>query len=267
MDRAWIDEVVEQLGKRYRASAGSESCPLEYRSGKSEFRATPVTLGTETDGRGLRLRVDVRIPKDAAHADAEPLLSTFESKTTTPRGFTRLTDETAEMTNQAGVASGWARTLTYALAGDEPAKIAKNIRAIIESVDLPIILGIHEDDDVVARDPRPPPPKPQVRADEALEVWRFRLDTGLTRDLSVLVDPNTRVLTVSERRFVSAKTVGEPLKLAHVRAFGVRGGRLIAVKREGDAELVIAEGSGGAEFVATARRLANKVRIPFVVLS
>lgn len=266
MDRQWIDQVVAQLGKRYRAASGGAECVLEHRSGKVEFRATPVRLGTGDEGRGLTLTVDVRIPKGEPESAAEPLVVAFEAGSMTPRGFARIQDETAAMTNQAGATSGFARTLLYALPDGDPALVATHIRAVIESVDLPIILGIHEEEHVVARDPRPPPPRPATSPADQLEPLRFRLESGLTHDLSLVVDQNTRTLTVMRRRFVSTQQIGDPVKLAHLQSIGVRpcqtGAALVAHRRDGG-QVVLVESAGGPEFTATAKRFAEKVRIPF----
>lgn len=264
MDRAWVDEVIGALGARYQAGAIVEGRAVEllYRAGKTEFRPSRVLLGGGESGREIELVVDVRIPKDSVARDADPLIGALE-RGLTERGFSRTSEETTEMTSQTGAASGSVRTLVYRHAACPTAEAAKQVRAVVESVEIPVVLGIHEARDVAVRDPPPPGPRP---VKEVMEVWRFRLDSSLLHALMVVVDPNDRTLKVEERKGVSTKQLGDVVKLAHVAELAVRrrDGRaeLIAIKRDG-AELLLASGSGTADFVATAGRLAKQVMIPF----
>ena len=72
---------------------------------------------------------------------------------------------------------------------------------------------------------------------------------------------NDRTLRVVERKLFSKKELGDVLKLAHVAKFRVVKAELIAVKKDGT-EVTLAHGSGDANFVATAGRMAKKVMIP-----
>lgn len=264
MDRAWIDEVLKQLGPRYRGGAPvGDALELLYRAGRSEFRSSRFVLGGGDTGRSVELTVDVRIPKEADPGGAQRLIDAFESKSAGPRGFTRADDTTAEVHSEKGAESGSVRTLKYRRGPAEPAETAKQIRAIVESIDIPITVGIHEPEHVVARDAAPPRPKTK-HAIQPMELWEYQLEGGLLRSLTVVVDPNDRTLKVVERKLIS-RTVGETLKLAQVAKFSIRrsagSADLIAVRRDG-AEVKLLTGSGSADFVATAGRLAKKVFIP-----
>ena len=263
MDRGWIDRLVEALGERYKAQVGTEAAVIEYRRGKAEFRPSRFeVVGDHT----LRVTVDVRIPKHAEVEEAEGLVNALEKGTMSRRGFEKASDETLAMTSEAGEAAGSARTLVFTAEHDDVEVAAKHLRAIVESVDIPLIVGIHDPPDCIAKDPMKPPPKPKVAAGEELEPLRFRLASGLLHDLSVMVDQNTRVLRVMERKGVSSKQVGDDLKLAHVGRLATRteGGKveLLAFDRDGEVR-VIASSKDSDEFRATAERLAKGVRIPF----
>jgi hypothetical protein len=126
-------------------------------------------------------------------------------------------------------------------------------------------MGVHDPSDLAAKDPMPPPPRPAAKSKEPLEPLRFRLATGLLHDLSVIIDQNERTMTIMERSFVSTRQVGETIKLAHVGKLATRrtagGVELVAIRRDGT-EFKLAQGKG-AEFIATAARLAKGVRIPY----
>ncbi|MCK6548095.1 hypothetical protein L6R52_19750 [Myxococcota bacterium] len=271
MDRAWIDAVVGLLGPRYKLGPlAGDGVELHYRSGKSEFRPSRFVLGGGASGRDLELTVDVRIPKGTAQAEADALVAVFEAKTAAPRGFVRAGESSMEMKSDLGAAAGSVKSLRYVRTTPvEPPYAAKHVRAIVESIDIPIVVGIHEAEHLVARDPAPPAPKVKRPAQDPMELWEYQLDGGLLRSLTVIVDPNDRTLRVVERQLVSKRPVGETLKLAHVAKLGVRkrtkDADLVAIKRDGT-ELTLATGSGNDEFVATAGRLAKKVLIPFETL-
>lgn len=267
MDRAYVEEVARHLGARYRLGPAAQGgVELLYRAGRAEFRPTRFAIGTGPSGRGLALAVDVRLPRGTTAAEAEALVEAFDAGTARPRGLTRAGDTSAAMSTELGAESGSVRTLEFVGAPADAAEAARHIRAIVESVDLPIIAGIHEPEHVVARDPPPPREKPRRRTEEPMEPWEYQLDGGLLGSLVVVVDPNTRTLRVFERRLLSRRELGEVLKLASVARFEVRskdkGAELVAIRRTGE-EVTLASGSGSADFVATARRLAGKVMIPF----
>jgi len=265
-----MERLLIELGKRYQTKEQSGGAELLYRRGKTEFHPTRIFVGGGESGRAIELGIDIRIPKGSEPPDSEPLLEALETRTMKRRGFERLSDETAPLENERGEKAGYARTLRYRRADCPEAKeAALHLRAILESLDLPIVVGSHEPDDVEARDPMPPPPQPKVSAAERLEPLRFRLDSNLFHDLSAIVDQNERTLTIVERRFLSSRQIGDVMRLAHVGKLGARrkdgAGELVAIDREGK-EHVLATGSGSPEFFATAQRLAKGVRIPFTEL-
>ncbi len=261
MEQAALDALVEALGKRYQLRRAADRAELLYRRGKAEFRETRVFV--RADG-GLELTVDVRIPRGATAAETVPLVEALEGQSLGPRGFRRVDDVENPMTTGLGEDAGSVRSLRYEAPAAPADELARRIRAIVESIDLPVIVGIHAPEDVIARDPPPPPPKP--RRTEPLDVLRFRLASSLTYDLSVFVDPNDRTLRVMERRVLGSRQLGETLKLSRVSRFGVRSGgegsELVALTREGEA-LVLATGGSSPEFAATAERMARGARVPF----
>ena len=266
MDRGWVDDVLKTLGARYKTGpTARDGVEIAYRAGRAEFRPSRFVIGGGESGRELELGVDVRIPKGGDPAGADRLIEAFESNTAKPRGFERISDNAAAMTSESGHDGGEVRTLRYRHGALGAEEAAKQIRAIVESIDIPFTVGIHDPEHLVARDPAPPPKKPQKRAVEPMDVWEYELDGGLLKSLTVLVDPNDRTLRVIERRFVSKKPIGEVLKLAHVAKFAVKrcdgGADVIAVKKDGG-EVTLAHGSGSSDFIATLGRLAKKVFIP-----
>lgn len=265
VDREWVDLLLKELGARYRAGPSSGTgAELHYRSGRAEFRPSRFVVGCGESGQELELTVDVRIPRGADPHEQERLVAAFERQSAAPRGFSRIDDQESAVKAESGHASGSVRTLRYRHGGVEPAEAAKQIRAIVESIDIPITVGIHEPEQLTARDPLPPRAKPR-RALEPMEKWEYELDGRLLRSLTVIVDPNDRTLRVFERRLFSRKAIGDTLKLAHVAKFALRrrsgGVDLVAIRRDGS-QVVLARGSEDPEFVATAGRLAKKVFIP-----
>lgn len=261
-------QLMELLGKRYDLKVGTEKTLVMYRRAKTEFKETRLTLQEGTSGALIaELQVDIRIPKGFEQQDAEKILRTFESRTASPRGFTRVSDETNEMLAQNGASSGWARSLLYSAEMTDHVTTAKHIRALVENLDIPIILGIHEDEDVYAKDARPlPKPKSEVRDPRMpLEKWRFRVNSSLLKDLSIIVDPNERLLSVTERKGVTTKELCEPVRLAHIAKFTITkqsgGHGLVATKRD-QSELTLIENSTSPSFVEVISRMSEKVRIP-----
>lgn len=266
MDQPWVAEVVEALGSRYKLGPTvDDAVELLFRFGKAQFRSTRLLLGDGKSGRMLVLTVDFRIPEGSDPQEAVPLVEALESHSMEPRGFNKVSDDTAPMTNERGKARGFVRSVKYQREGEAPKETAKQIRAVIESIDIPVVLGIHEAEDLVARDPRPETKRVRKPIDP-LDHWEYRLSGGLLNSLTVIIDPNVRTLKVVERKLVSSKTLQEePVKLAKLSKFGVRRGSgkisLVAVDREG-AETILATDADKDEFAATAQRMAKKVMIP-----
>ncbi len=260
-----MDQVLESLGARYRLGApGASGLEILYRAGKTEFRPSRFFIGTGESGRELELTIDVRIPKDAPPAAVEALVGTFENKSAAPRGFARFDDSSVKMTSEKGDESGTVRTLRYRRDSKDPIETAKQIRAIVESIDIPMIIGIHEPEHVIAREA--PPHRERVKkVVEDLENWEYQLDGGVFGSLTLVINPNDRTLRVVERKLLKKKELGEVLKLAHVAKFSLRKkeGRvaLIAAKKDGT-EIELVSGSGDDNFLATAGRMAKKVMIP-----
>lgn len=261
MDRAWVDQLLEKLGPRYKAGdVVGEGIELRYRFGKAEFRPSRMVV---IPGQKLQLGVDFRVPKGVEVKETEPLLVVLEQKSLAPRGFVRTGDQTSEMTTEAGKASGYVRSLAYEapLGGTE--EVAKRIRAIVESIDIPVVLGIHEAKDLIAREP--PPPSLRAKAGEqVLDNWEFTLVGGLLASVNVVIDPNVRTLQIVARKIVS-KEERPALKLASVAQFLLRAKgaevELVAVKRDGAEEVLVAV-PAKAEALETAERMAKKVLIP-----
>jgi|GEM_PF-5204824 len=268
MDNETRQQLMAQLGKRYDLKVGTEKTLVLYRQAKTEFTETRLTLYQEAQNSlKIQLQVDIRIPKGFEKNDAEEILQVFEKRTATPRGFSRIEDETNEMLAQNGTFSGWARSLLYSSVTDDHVIAAKHIRALVENLDIPIILGIHEPEDVYAKDARPlKRPKPESKDPRMpLEIWRFRVTSSLLRDLSIIVDPNERILSVTERKGLSTKELCKPVKLAHIGKFTIthKSGAfgLTATKRD-NTEFTVIETSTSPEFVAVIARMSEKVRIP-----
>lgn len=263
MDRAWADELAEALGERYKVKIGQDAAEIHYRRRKTTYAATRFVLHPPTT---LEVNIDIRIPKGTDRSEAEPFLTALEAQTMGPRGFTRHRDETTAMTNQHGDESGHVRSLFYRCSPATPAEAARRVRAINESVDIPIVIGIHDLDDVVAREPMKPPPKPQRGHDEPLDELRFRLIEGITHDLSAFVDLNTRTMKIVQRKMLASKQLGDTIKLAHLARIGTRASAssvaLVVEKRDGSV-IELASGPRNDAFIETARRLAKGVRIPF----
>jgi hypothetical protein len=264
MDRAFVDEVLALLGARYKLGAAAGSAvELSYRAGRAEFRPSRFLVGAGESGRGLELTVDVRIPKDTPAAQAEALIAAFETSSAAARGFVRIDQSTAKMTSERGEDHGSVMTLRYKREPAGAAETAKQIRAIVETIDIPIVVGIHEAEHVVAKE-APPHREKHGRPIEQMENWEYRLEGGLARSLTVVINPNDRTLRVVERKLFSKRELGELLKLAHVAKFRIvaRDGaaELVAVKKDGS-EVSLAKGSRGSELVATAGRMAKKVMI------
>lgn len=256
---------MEKLGPRYRLGSPGEygGVALLHRFGKAEFRPTRLTVGTG-EGRRIELIVDFRIPKDADVAGSDPLLKTLEEKSLEPRGFSKKDENTAPMTTESGKESGFVRSVRFEREGTETKETAKVIRAIVESIDLPVVLGVHDEEHMVARDPRDRPKKLE-RPPEPMEKWEYTLAGGVLKSLTAVVDPNVRELVVVERKLVSSKEVSEKIMLAHVAKFLLsKDGSdavLAAEKREGNV-IELARSAYKEDFVATAERLAKKVMIP-----
>jgi hypothetical protein len=266
MDQAWVDQVLEKLGQRYKKGAiVDDAVEILYRAGKAEFRPSRFTIGLGQSGREMELVVDVRVPKGAESKEADALIAAFESLSATPRGFSRVGETSATMTTESGEAHGSARTLKYRHGALEAADAAKQIRAIVESIDIPITVGIHEPEHLVAREPPPPSAKPAKRATEPLDHWEYDLEHGLLKKLTVIIDPNVRTLRVVERKLLAKRDLSETIKLAHVAKFTIRrsdgAATLVAIKRDGQ-EVTLASGPATEDFIATAGRMAKKVMIP-----
>jgi hypothetical protein len=267
MDQAWVDDLMAKLGPRYRLGNPQDGgVALLYRFGKAEFRQTRVVVGAGTDGRRIDLVIDFRVPRDAEVAGTEPLLAKLEERSLKPREFVRIGEETTAMTTESGKESGFVRSVRFHLDGADAKKGAKAIRAIVESIDMPVVLGVHEADDLVARDPNDAPKK-LARPMEPMEKWEYTLAGGMLKSITAIVDPNVRTLVVVERKLVSSKEVSEKIMLAHVAKF--------VISRESNDVVLRAEKKDGAsidlarspykdEFVATAERLSKKVMIPIV---
>lgn len=266
MDRPFDDALLEHLGARYRLGDRVEKgVELRYRFGKAEFRPSRVTIVEDGDARFLDLRVDVRVPEGHALDEASALVDALEEKSLAPRGFERTSDDVQAMTSEAGNAAGHVRTLMYRAKATTPKETGDRIRAIVETLDIPIVVGIHEARDVVAKKPLPPPKKKGASMPhDPMEVWTYTLAGGVMRSLNVVIDPNVRTLEVHERKLLSKKQLGETLKLAHVAKFLIADDgnqvKLFAEKREGE-RVLLAEGLSDPEFVATAQRMAGKVFI------
>jgi hypothetical protein len=265
VDKAWLDDVVRHLGARYKTGAPSgEAVELLYRAGRAEFRSSRFMIGGGASGRELELLVDVRVPKEAPADEASKLIEAFEKQSALQRGFVRVGEDVQTMKTETGAESGTARSLRYQHGPCDAAEAAKQIRAFVESIDIPFTVGIHEPEHLIARDP--PPPRAKPKRTEPMDLWEYQLDGGLFHSLKVVVDPNDRTLRVMERRMLSTRRLGETVKLALVAALAIRKknghAELVAIQRDGT-ELMLAVGSGNPDFVATAGRLAEKVRIPF----
>lgn len=265
MDRAWLDELISALGVRYKIGAPIGSgVELLYRAGKTEFRPSRFLIGAGGSERALELTVDIRIPKDAPPAQVDALITTFELRTAKPRGFTKVEETSVAMTSDGGQDSGSVRSIRYRHDPVSAVETAKQIRAIVETIDIPIITGIHEPEHVVARE-APVHVERVKHAIEEMENWEYQLDGGLLGSLTVVVNPNDRTLRVVQRKMFSKKELVDTLKLAHVAKFRiVRKGSetsLVAAKKDGS-EVTLATGSGNESFVATAGRMAKKVMIP-----
>jgi hypothetical protein len=271
MNTDWQQELSDALGKRYELKIGTEKTAVLYRSAKSEYKPSRVSiLAISSEQPVLELQVDLRIPKSESTEEAERMLQVFERVTASPRGFARQSDETNPMVSHAGKASGWARSLIYRAQHKEAKVAAKHIRALVENLDIPIILGIHDDDDLVAKDPRPLLVEGARSANLPMELWRFRLQNSLLRDLSLIVDPNVRTLKVCQRAGFSTQQVGETVGLARIGRFelkrGIKGISLIAYARD-ETPTILVENGDGADFEGTAHRMAAKVRIPITTHS
>jgi hypothetical protein len=261
MDRAWLDGLLEKLGPRYKAGdLIGEGIELRYRFGKAEFQPARVIV---LPGPKLELGIDFRVPKGVAVEDTEPLLKILEEKSLLPRQFTRFDDQTLPMKTEGGKESGFVRSLKYGSPASDQAEAARRIRSIVESIDIPIVLGIHEAKDLLARDP-PPPGIRKADTDEAMELWEYTLVGGLLSSVNVVIDPNVRTLKVVSRKMIS-KDSKEPLKLAHVQSFVLKkagaDAELVAIKRDGTSES-LAIFPPKEEALATAERMAKKLLIP-----
>jgi hypothetical protein len=264
MDQAWVNDLLAKLGPRYRLGNPQDGgAVLLYRYGKAEFRQTRVVVGSGALGRGIELIVDFRIPRDAEVAGSEPLLTALEQRSLDARNFVRIGEEIAAMTTESGKESGFVRSVRYHLDGADAKRGATAIRAIIESIDMPVVLGVHDVDDMVARDPTDAPKK--LGRLEPMEKWEYTLAGGMLKSLTAIVDPNVRTVVVVERKLVSTKEISETVMLAHVAKF--------VIAREANEAVLRAEKKDGGsvdlcrsaykdDFVATAERLAKKVMIP-----
>jgi hypothetical protein len=265
MDQAWVDDLLAKLGPRYRLGNPQDGgCALLYRFGKAEFRETRMVVGAGEDGRRIDLVVDFRVPRDAEVAATEPLLVRLVERSLAPRDFVQTGESTAAMTTESGKESGFVRSVRFHRAGAEAAKSARAIRAIIESIDLPVVLGVHDLEHMVARDPIDAPKK-LGRPLEPMEKWEYTLAGGVLKSLTAVVDPNDRTLVVQERKLVSTRAVSEKLMLAHVAKLVVsRDGADVVLRAEkkdgGSVEL--ARSPYKDEFVATVERLSRKVMVP-----
>src|SRR6185436_16174129 len=186
MDRAWVDEVIAALGARYKVGAVvGGGVELLYRAGRAEFRPSRFVIGTGESGREMEFTVDVRIPKDAPAAQVDALVSTFETKSAAARGFSKVDESAVQMTSDGGHESGSVRSIRYRHQAIAPPDSAKQIRAIVETVDIPIIVGIHEPEHVVARE-APPHYEHKKHAIEELDHWEYQLDGGLLGSLTAV---------------------------------------------------------------------------------
>lgn len=261
MDRAWVDQLLERLGPRYKAGdVIGDGLELRYRFGKAEFRPSRMIV---VPGPKLLLGVDFRVPKGVEVKETEPLLKVLEEKSLLPRGFVRTHDQTAEMNTESGKASGFVRSLSYEWSPPGLDQAAKQVRAIVESIDIPVVLGIHEAKDLIARDP--PPPSIRSRPpEELLDNWEYTLVGGLLHSVNVVIDPNVRTLRIVSRKIVQ-KEEKPALKLAAVAKFLLRSKgaevELVAVKRD-DTEEVLVSVPAKNEALETAERMAKKVMIP-----
>ncbi len=266
MDRPFNEALLEHLGSRYRlGDRTDDGVELRYRFGKAEFRPSRIVIVEDGDQRALDLRIDVRVPDGHAIEEADGLVETLEGKSLTPRGFERTSNDVQAMTSESGKAAGHVRTLTYRAQATTPQETGDRVRAIVETLDIPIVVGIHEPRDVIAKKPLPPPKKKGASMPhDPMEVWTYTLAGGVMRSLNVVIDPNVRTLEVVERKLLSKKQLGETLKLAHVAKFLLTDDgnevKLYAEKREGE-RVLLAEGLSDAEFTATAKRMADKVFI------
>jgi hypothetical protein len=265
MDQPWVDDLMAKLGPRYRLGNPQDGgCALLYRFGKAEFRDTRVVVGAGEDGRRIDLVVDFRVPRDAQVSGTEPLLTQLVDRSLTPREFARIDESTAPMTTESGKDSGFVRSVRFQRPGAEAAKSAKAIRAIVESIDLPVVLGVHDVDHMVARDPIDAPKK-LGRPLEPMEKWEYTLAGGVLKSLTAIVDPNDRTLVVVERKLVSTKPVSEKIMLAHVVKLVVNrvGGDVVlfAEKKEGGS-IELARSAYKEDFIATVERLSQKVMVP-----
>lgn len=266
MERPYNDALIEALGERYRlGSKTDDGYELAYRFGKAEFRPSRVSVIGEGEARRIGLRIDVRVPDGHELAEGDTLVDALESKSLSPRGFERQSDDVQAMTSEAGNPAGYVRTLVYHAKAGEPKETSDRIRAIVETLDIPIVVGIHEPRDVVAKRPLPPPKKKGASMPhDAMEVWTYTLAGGVLRSLDVIIDPNVRTLEVYERKLFNKQKVGDTVKLAHVAKFGIRETdgevELLAEKREGG-EVSLAKSVRDPSFVATAQRMADKVFI------
>jgi hypothetical protein len=268
MDKAFVDAVLEVIGSRYRMGPlAGDGFELLFRAGKTEFRPSRFIVGRGERGRDLELTVDIRIPRDAAERQVEQLVEALETKTMAPRKFVRFEDRSTEMTSEKGEESGSVRTLCYRKTPESVPEAASDIRALVETIDIPVIIGIHEPEHVIARE-APPLLERAKRDTQVLEDWQYTLDGGLLHSLTLVVNPNERTLRVVERNVFSKKQLGEVLKLAHVAKFVLRrlagATEVVALKKDG-VELPLAKGSGNEDFMQTAGRFAKKVMIPLEV--
>jgi hypothetical protein len=262
VDPAWLNDLLARLGARYKTGQGGRE--ILYRSGKTEFHPSRIALA---DDQGLELAVDVRVPKDAGEgaSPADALVAALD-RVLKERGFARAGDEWSALASQTGQQSGGVRSLRYRRPPADPEDSARQIRAVVESLDIPLIVGIHEPDELSVRDPPPPGPRPGAAPGEALERWRFRIESGLLRALAVEIDPNDRTLRVLERRGLSTEQLGETMRLAQVARLVARrrDGKLelVAVKRDGS-ELRLLTAAATQDAAETCGRLAKQARIPF----
>jgi hypothetical protein len=265
MDQGWVDDLIAKLGPRYRLGNPQDGgFALLFRFGKAEFRDTRVVVGAGEDGRRIDLVVDFRVPRDAELAATDPLLAKLEQSSLAPREFVRSGDSNAPMTTESGKESGFVRSVRFERPGGDAARSAKAIRAIVESIDLPVVVGVHDVDHMVARDPIDAPKK-LGRPLEPMEKWEYTLAGGVLKSLTAVVDPNDRTLVVVERKLVSTKPVSEKVMLAHVAKFSIRrdGQDIVfsAEKKDGGS-VELARNPYKDELVATVERLSKKVMIP-----
>jgi hypothetical protein len=265
VDRDWITAVVDALGPRYRLGSPEDGggVALLHRFGKAEFRATRIAIGGG-DGRRVDLVVDFRIPRDAEAQASDPLLEVLVQESLAPRGFERRSEETAAMTTEGGKASGFVRSVRFDRPGGEPAVAAMAIRAIVESIDLPVVIGVHDREHMIAREAHDHP-KTLGRPLEPMEKWEYTLAGGLLRSLTAVVDPNVRTLVIVERKLMSSKPLGEAMKLAQIAKLMVRragGDAVLSAEKRDGTTVELAKSAYDEELIATAMRLAKKVMIP-----